>query len=51
LTLDFIVESNDEDFEELMEEFAPCADAVAQFSSADDIIARVFHDDNYFRVF
>jgi hypothetical protein len=46
LTPDFIAESNDEGFKELMEEFAPCADAMAQFSSVDDIIARVFEDED-----
>jgi hypothetical protein len=45
LTLDFVTESDDEGFEELMEEFAPYADAMAQFSSVDDIIARVFNDE------
>jgi len=46
LSLDFIAESNDEGFEKLMVEFAPCADAVAHFLSADDIIACVFDDED-----
>jgi hypothetical protein len=29
-----------------MDEFAPYADAVAQFSSADPIIAQVFNDED-----
>jgi hypothetical protein len=46
LTLDFVAESNEEGFKELMDEFAPCGDAVAQFSSADAIIAWVFNDED-----
>jgi hypothetical protein len=46
LTWDFVAESNEEGFEELMDEFASCADVVAQFSSADAIIAWVFDDED-----
>ena len=42
LTPDFVAESNEEGFEELMDD--PYADAVAQFSSADAIITHVFND-------
>jgi len=46
LTPNFIEEGNDEGIEELVEEFAPCADAVTQISSVEDIIARAFGDED-----
>ena len=46
LALDFVEECNDGDFDELVEEFAPCADAMAQVSSSADIISRVFDDED-----
>jgi hypothetical protein len=45
LALDFIDECNDEDFDEMVEEFAPYADAMAQVSSSADIIRCVFDDE------
>ena len=44
LAPDFIKECNDENFDELVEEFAPCANAMALVSSSVDIISRVFDD-------
>jgi len=46
LTPNFVKEGNDKGFEELVEEFTPYADGVAQISSAEDIIARVFGDED-----
>ena len=46
LAPDFVEECNDEDFDELVEEFAPCANAMAQVSSSADIISCVFHDED-----
>jgi hypothetical protein len=46
LTPDFIEECNDEDFDELAEEFAPCANAMALVSSSADIISRVFDNED-----
>jgi len=51
LALDFVQECNDEDFDELVEEFAPCANAMAQVSRSTDIISCVFDDENYFSFF
>ena len=46
LASDFVEECNDEDFDELVEEFALCADAMAQVSSSADIINRVYDDED-----
>jgi len=46
LALDFVEECNDEDFDEMVDEFAPYADAMAQVSSLVDIISRVFNDED-----
>ena len=51
LALDFIEECNSEDFNELVEEFAPCANAMAQVSSSADIICRIFDDEDWFSFF
>ena len=42
LTPDFIEECNDGDFDELAEEFAPCANAMALVSSSADIIVDTY---------
>jgi len=44
--LDFIEECNDEDFDDLVEEFAPYANAMAQVSSSAAIFSRVFDDED-----
>jgi len=46
LAPDFVEECNNRDFDELVEEFAPCTDAMAQVSSSADIISRVFDDED-----
>jgi hypothetical protein len=37
---------NDEDFDELVEEFAPYANAIVQVSSSENIISHVFDDED-----
>jgi hypothetical protein len=44
--LDFVEEWNDEDFDELVEEFAPCANSIVQVSSAVDMSTHVFDDED-----
>jgi hypothetical protein len=46
LTPDFIKEYNDKDFDDLVEEFAPYANAMAQVSSSAAIISHVFDDED-----